>query len=424
MDTNSKQHIPSLLLFIFGVVAAVILFGAAGFMLITDLISATFTDWLTPLSLVIYGILLIPAIIYSWQRWQGKEIPITSLRSMRWWLVLILVVTWIILVILANWLGGLPGFASVSALPFILAGVGIPLLLLLRIATGGIPLGSRQRAWGVFGSSLTLGTLASMIVEVVLILALIILVTAIIVGTQPGLIEELRYLATRLREGMDMDNLMDLVAPYLMKPLVLIGVLSVMAFFVPLIEELFKPIGVWLIGHRVDTPREGFALGAISGAGFALVEALNASNSTESVGPLLAMRAFASMMHILATGIMGYGIVSFRKQKNIMPLLGGYALAVFIHGAWNGSAVLTIYGALRVYISGMTNLDLIGGLITMIGLGGLLLLMGGGLIALLIINLKMRTNMAGEKDGVVPDAGIIAQPLTSDGKHATDKADH
>jgi len=116
---------------------------------------------------------------------------------------------------------------------------------------------------------------------------------------------------------------------------------------VPLIEELFKPLGVWLFGFQIETPTQGFVLGLLSGAAFALFESLNASaDGSMSWGAIVTARAGTSLLHMTASGIVGWGIVSAFKEKRYGRLVGAYFAAVLIHGIWNASAAGTGISAL------------------------------------------------------------------------------
>ena len=83
---------------------------------------------------------------------------------------------------------------------------------------------------------------------------------------------------------------MQILAPYLINPFILISLFLVLGVFTPLIEETLKPAIVWLLAKRLQRPSQGFALGVISGAGFALVESLLASSTPgQGWGQLLAV---------------------------------------------------------------------------------------------------------------------------------------
>jgi hypothetical protein len=147
---------------------------------------------------------------------------------------------------------------------------------------------------------------------------------------------------------------------------------------------------VWLLAGRLHTPAHGFALGALSGAGFALVEGLVAGSSAGEGWYVVAVaRAGGSLMHILATGLMGWGIASAWQERGILRLAGSYALSVSMHGLWNGMTVTIVFGALRVFLAGSKS-DALGEFLGTAGMVALAILFVLTLIALVMINRKLR----------------------------------
>jgi hypothetical protein len=148
---------------------------------------------------------------------------------------------------------------------------------------------------------------------------------------------------------------------------------------------------VWLLRKRPPTPQEGFALGVISGAGFALLESLLAAASNDGVwGLAFVARVGGGVMHILNTGLMGWAIASFWQEHRFGRLARTYVLVVFLHGLWNALTVGTIVGGLRV-ASSPQEMDLLGGALVGISILGLGLLASGGLALLVMLNRRMRS---------------------------------
>jgi RsiW-degrading membrane proteinase PrsW (M82 family) len=142
-------------------------------------------------------------------------------------------------------------------------------------------------------------------------------------------------------------ELVETLAPTLLNdPVVLMAVLVGLGIVGPLIEELLKPLGVYLLLRRKLSEEQGFALGAITGAGFALFEnlALNASPDTLFIGAI--GRFGASAMHIATAALSGWALARAVKQKRFLPLAGILGLNIFIHGLWNSLVVLFVAGAL------------------------------------------------------------------------------
>ncbi len=131
-------------------------------------------------------------------------------------------------------------------------------------------------------------------------------------------------------------------------PLVLIAALLVFSVISPLIEETAKSLTVWAVFDRLSTPAQGFAIGAMSGAAFGLVESLFASSTPDgNWTTTLLVRGASTMMHIMSTSLTGWGIALFKTRKNVGAVIGMYALAMGLHGAWNASVVAITYGGLR-----------------------------------------------------------------------------
>lgn len=80
-------------------------------------------------------------------------------------------------------------------------------------------------------------------------------------------------------------------------------------------------------------------MGLLSGASFAIVESLNASaDATISWPIIVSVRAGTSILHMTASGLVGWGIVSAFQEKRYGRFFAAYLSAVLIHGIWNASA--------------------------------------------------------------------------------------
>jgi len=195
---------------------------------------------------------------------------------------------------------------------------------------------------------------------------------------------------SQISAARDLDAIMTILAPYLANPLVILLAFVILSVLVPLIEELVKPVAVWMMAGRLSSPVQGFALGALSGAGFALVEGLvAAASSSQGWGALLAARACGSLMHILTSGLMGWGIISAWHKRHPMHLAGAFALAISIHGLWNGATVLIVYSALRPYLAGNGG-ESLDSILSMPGVTALVALFTCCLVALVLVNRKLQ----------------------------------
>ena len=128
----------------------------------------------------------------------------------------------------------------------------------------------------------------------------------------------------------------------------------------------------------------------ISGAGFALFESL--LNSTQLVDDtwllVSSMRFGTTLMHMLASGMVGWGLASAWTQRKYLRLAGAYLAAVILHGVWNGLAILLATSQISPELP--VNLIPGGAKIAFWGLGVWTLV---ALILLLVINSRLRKNI-------------------------------
>ncbi len=355
-SSKSSFHWPSLLQASLTGVAALLAFGLTGLLLIgvapqlfgsgfSPVVAASST--LMAAGVAFAGVLTLPSIGFAVMRLMGKPIPDFGRPlglPVRTWVIGLSIVA-----LPSLWAVG-AAIASIDALSraaWLLLPVlhvfviGIPVLLMIQLGRGGLPGGSPQRAWGAFTSGLIIAPAAIIILEI-LVAAVMIVAAIIYLATQPELLEQLQRFSFDYRYGaISPEEALDRVMPYLVKPAVAFSGLLYIAVFVPLIEEVLKPIGVWLLIGRKLTPIEGFAAGALSGAGYALVENLGASANLEGWAALVVVRAGTAALHIYTAGLMGWALASAWGQRRYIRLGVAYLLAVTIHGLWNA---LSIFG--------------------------------------------------------------------------------
>jgi hypothetical protein len=243
-------------------------------------------------------------------------------------------------------IGGVVAYSEIAWLAWIVLPVLTvlvivpPILVLFGLGTKGIELGPRWRIFGVLGLSMTIGPLIMVVMELILLLGIIIVGVMVIAVQHPALFRELVNLSRVIRQETNQETILKLLAPYISNPLVIATAIGYIAFLVPLIEELFKPLAVWIFVRKIESPAQGFAMGLLSGAAFALIESLNASSDgSMSWSLLVSVRAATSLLHITASGLVGWGIVSAFREKRILRFFGTYFTAVAIHGIWNACAV-------------------------------------------------------------------------------------
>jgi RsiW-degrading membrane proteinase PrsW (M82 family) len=114
----------------------------------------------------------------------------------------------------------------------------------------------------------------------------------------------------------------------------------------PLIEEPCKAIflGYVIWNRHFDNMTDGFVYGAAAGLGFGMTENLlyfvSVSHDVHAWGTTVVIRTFYSaVMHATATAIVG-AMLGFARFRGCAALIGagvlGLALAMLVHGLWNG----------------------------------------------------------------------------------------
>jgi hypothetical protein len=288
--------------------------------------------------------LLIPSAWYALLRLIGRpafavgRLGVTA-RRLTHPAVLILL---ILLVVLLGDLVSRSDTADWLWLPLLhVLAVGLPVLLLAYLGWRGLPTGLPQRAWGVFASGLVLGPALTLVAE---LLAIFFLAWFVIlyISLRPDLAQELMALGERIEQFRETPDLaLALVSPYMSQPAVIFVIFSFTAGLVPLIEELVKPIGVWLLAGRRLSPAEGFSAGVISGAGFALFENLAFTSTGTEWTASVTLRMGTGLLHILTAGLTGWALALAWSHRRYLRLVVIYFCAVLLHSIWNGLALVT-----------------------------------------------------------------------------------
>lgn len=268
--------------------------------------------------------------------------------------------------------------------------VMLPLWTIVGLGIRGISLGPRWRTWGVLGISLTLTPFVLVVIEIVMIIGIIVLVF-LYAGTQPDLVAEFKRLGTQfmfldVETEAGAEEILKLITPFLMKPVVFIPMLVMFSLLIPLVEELIKPLVVWFFARRLDSPAQGFAFGALSGAGFAMWETFNASGQMAEWGSILFSRIGTGLLHITTSGLMGMAIYLAWRERRYLRLLGTYLLVVLLHGVWNAAAITVSFSELSLmYMQADGYLPL-----KWIAKGGVVILVMALLALLIVTNRKLR----------------------------------
>jgi RsiW-degrading membrane proteinase PrsW (M82 family) len=131
----------------------------------------------------------------------------------------------------------------------------------------------------------------------------------------------------------------------------------------PLTEEAAKGLFLLLMmtGRRrneLNSLTDCLVYAGLVGAGFAWLEDILYIGGGENVGESLATAALRLIMapfaHSLFTTMFGIGVYFALQQRNGLAKAGyillGYLAAVFMHGLWNGSSLLSIEAYFGVYL--------------------------------------------------------------------------
>ena len=399
MDTKPRGiNWRSILLVIFGLSGTVLTISSGIGILVFIAINENFmaqmntpvlASILTASTLIAIGLLLLPVTWLSVKRLRGWDFEKFSLSSLRPWAWVVIPGLWVFVIALASFFHNAPGAVwYVPVLHFL--SIALPIYFVVRIAINRIVLGSSQRAWTVFGSGMTLSPLLAVVAEIFMLI-LGILVIALFLGFNPDIMAEVERLVNQIEQASDLDSVAYLLEPILNNPLTLLAALTFLSFLVPIIEESAKSLGIWLVSDLLTSPAQGFALGVLSGAGFALAESLSASLTVdESWAVTLFMRAISGSMHMLATGLVGWGIAYARLEKRYLRTIGMVLLAMLLHATWNAGAVFAVAGGARTMFA-MPDFDFVGTFFAIGGAGILLVLASGMMVAFFVINWRLRS---------------------------------
>lgn len=347
----------------------------------------------TTIGLGLCALFFAPLILDSIRQIRGGQIPAFELPPLKGRVFLLLAIAWIVMLALASAASLSGSFSTLLAALFVTPGIAVATLTFAWIGAGGLARGSRRRLLGALGFSITGSSLIAIVLQYIpIILGLV--AAGVAAASNPQLLETIRQMQAQLENSGSLDELLNLLAPYLTQPWVLAVLLAYAAGVAPLTEELVKPLAVWLLGRRLQSPAQGFALGALGGAGFAIIEGfLSASMLVETPVIGLPARLASSLMHVTLSGIMGWGIASALLQKRWGRLAGAYALSVTLHGLWNGSAVLAVYGSLRTILPGADPADMVSLGSMALGVVTIGAIFVGVAVALPLLNQRLRRDI-------------------------------
>jgi hypothetical protein len=220
--------------------------------------------------------------------------------------------------------------------------VAIPILMILTLGLYQLTAGSRQRSWALTNVTSFVST------QIMILLEFIVIIVAIVIafGWLSKQVDLTPYLSIfNGKSSIDQSELQSLVnklSPFVQNSDIYAAVALIFCVFVPLIEELFKPLGVWFLAGKKLTPAQGFAAGLICGATFGLIESISMINMADS-GAWLSIavaRVGTGLLHTLSAGMSGWALAKTWQDNHYIRVALTYCGVVLLHGLWNFFAVL------------------------------------------------------------------------------------
>jgi len=306
---------------------------------------------------ILGGLLLVPLLILSISQLRGSAPPVwldarhTTVAKVARWAIL----AWPVVV----WLGWL--VASREDLAVFLLGpinvlvAGLPILWVFQAAQSGLGGGSQIRKWRIFGFSIALLPIIVIIVELIALVAvsgLGMVWVGLRINFDPQFQQQITQFISQVGQfGQDIEAIFQFLEPYFLQPSLVFWLLAVIGGVIPIIEEVLKPVAVWTLAGSKITPQEGFVGGLLCGAGFALMENVFYFSTVLMAEEWLFValgRAGTGVLHMLTSGLVGWGLAS-AWQKGKFGFLALTSLGAFVlHGLWNVLAVVS--GAAPVLI--------------------------------------------------------------------------
>jgi hypothetical protein len=339
-------------------------------------------------AILFVGALLIPGAYYSIQRLIGEEVAVNATKPMNIGAGFLIAFVWLGITALTQIFYG-NAFLRWITPPLYILSIGLPVYFFARLAIGGLNAGSKQRTWGALGTGMILGPSLASLIELMLV-ALLLFGVAVYLAFHPELMSVLNTIRAQINNASNPDDILTLISPYLLNPIIIALALLFFSAVAPLVEETAKSLTVWTVFDHLASPAQGFVIGALSGAGFGLVESLLASVQPDSSwATTLIVRGGSSMMHIVAASLTGWGIAWFRTTKRPARMIGMYALAMFLHSLWNACVVLMVMGSVRTAL-GAHSENIVGMAFIILGISILTIIALGMPIALGMINWRLR----------------------------------
>lgn len=282
------------------------------------------------------ALLLLPSLVLSLAHLLQRPLPATSRqRSLLPALAFALLPP---VILLGNWLLANDHLIFMPPVHVVAASLSVAGLVWLGIRK--LHLGGRRLIWGSFASGLTAAPLVVIILEAMVSIFLLLLGASYVASNQ-DLLSQLPHIESALPSIETREEFQALFADFFNNPIILGLLLTDLSLFTPLIEELFKPVALWLlIWRRPFTSAQGFAIGLLGGAGFALLENLFSGANTAEWALTTSIRFGATAFHVATAGLMGWAIVRAKNEARYLDVFLVYGFNILLHGLWNGVVVL------------------------------------------------------------------------------------
>ncbi len=291
------------------------------------------------------GLLMVPSLVHSGRRLFTKKEP----RQIGWnylaWVSVVLPVPFII-----GYLIQVGPLWTQRFLPLVhILANGLGILWVIYLVRRKLPKDSAQRVWGSFISGISMVPPVTVVIELVL-LGLVGIAWVFIMQSSPEYTSDLQTLSQLIEATPgDLEIPMDWAEGFVTRPAVVATILIYIAVLIPLVEEFLKPMVLWFVLHLKLHPREGFLIGATAGAGYAMFENLTIGASLNDWVFITISRLGTAAVHVLATGLVGWGLVSAATEKKYFRMIGAYLVAVSLHAVWNGLNIITALGELPTF---------------------------------------------------------------------------
>lgn len=296
------------------------------------------------------GLVLIPVFLLSLYQLKEKTPPKwldTSrpvFRRISYWIILF----WPIIVLIGWFVAGMPTLSAflLGAINILVA--ALPILWVYTLATRDLKRGRPVTQWRIFGFSLIVTPVIIIVFEIVALLILAGvggLYISYRTSIDPTFERDLMYLYNQVSTRQaDVDAVLEIIQPYIFQPSIITWALIVFAGLVPVIEEVIKPLALWSLAGRKISPQEGFVGGLLCGAGFALMENVLYFTATITAMDWLFIalgRAGTGVLHMLASGLVGWGLAKTWRDGKWVFLIGTSISAMVLHGLWNAVSLAT-----------------------------------------------------------------------------------